>query len=111
MCCLRDAVSVGGDLYAATVSDFSGSDSLIIKNQLRTEQYDYKHLNGITSLQYHNRRNKYIFTYIILSCFSAEFCLISGRRGARIFLLPGGSGRIHQLWQGGLQVRVLYIRH
>ncbi len=57
-CCLRDAASVGGDLYAATVSDFSGSDSLIIKNQLRTEQYDYKHLNGMTSLQYHNRRNK-----------------------------------------------------
>ena len=35
-----------GDLYAATVSDFSGTDSLIIKNLLRTEQYDYKHLNG-----------------------------------------------------------------
>ena len=41
-----DNCYVGGDLYAATVSDFSGSDSLIIKNQLRTEQYDYKHLNG-----------------------------------------------------------------
>ena len=37
---------IGGDLYAATVSDFSGTDSLIIKNQLRTEQYDYAHLNG-----------------------------------------------------------------
>jgi len=36
----------GGDLYAATVADFSATDSLIIKNQLRTEQYDYKHLNA-----------------------------------------------------------------
>ena len=36
----------GRDLYAATVADFSATDSLIIKNQLRTEQYDYKHLNG-----------------------------------------------------------------
>ena len=38
-----------GDLYAATVADFSATDSLIIKNQLRTEQYDYKHLNGNAS--------------------------------------------------------------
>ena len=35
-----------GHLYAATVADFSGTDSLIIKDSLRTEQYDYKHLNG-----------------------------------------------------------------
>jgi semaphorin 6 len=35
-----------GNLYAATVADFSGTDSLIIKNQLRTEQYDYRHLNA-----------------------------------------------------------------
>lgn len=35
-----------GHLYAATVADFSGTDSLIIKDNLRTEQYDYKHLNA-----------------------------------------------------------------
>jgi len=35
-----------GNLFAATVADFSGTDSLIIKNNLRTEQYDYKHLNA-----------------------------------------------------------------
>ena len=35
-----------GNLFAATVADFSATDSLIIKNNLRTEQYDYKHLNG-----------------------------------------------------------------
>lgn len=35
-----------GHLYAATVADFSGTDSLIIKDSLRTEQYDYKHLNA-----------------------------------------------------------------
>ena len=34
------------NLFAATVADFSGTDSLIIKNNLRTEQYDYKHLNA-----------------------------------------------------------------
>ena len=38
-----------GHLYAATVADFSGTDSLIIKDSLRTEQYDYKHLNGNNS--------------------------------------------------------------
>ena len=35
-----------GQLYSGTVADFSGSDSLIIRNQLRTEQYNLKHLNG-----------------------------------------------------------------
>ncbi len=35
-----------GDLYSGTVADFSASDALIIKDQLRTEQYDFKHLNS-----------------------------------------------------------------
>lgn len=35
-----------GELYAGTVSDFSGLDPLIYKDPLRTEQYDFKHLNG-----------------------------------------------------------------
>ena len=36
----------GGSLYSATTADFSQTDSLVIKNMVRTEQYDYKHLNG-----------------------------------------------------------------
>ena len=36
----------GGQLYSGTVSDFSGSDALIFRGNLRTEQYDLKHLNG-----------------------------------------------------------------
>jgi semaphorin 6 len=36
----------GGQLYSGTVSDFSGTDALIIKEQIRTEQYNLKHLNG-----------------------------------------------------------------
>ena len=39
-------ISVGGDLYAATVADFSGSDPLIFKNPLRTKQFDQANLNG-----------------------------------------------------------------
>jgi semaphorin 6 len=35
-----------GQLYSGTVSDFSGADALIIKDQIRTEQYNLKHLNG-----------------------------------------------------------------
>ena len=35
-----------GQLYTATVSDFSGSDPLIYKEPLRTEQYDSKILNS-----------------------------------------------------------------
>ena len=37
---------LGGQLYSGTVSDFSGSDALIFRGNLRTEQYDLKHLNG-----------------------------------------------------------------
>jgi len=40
-------MSLDGELYAGTVSDFSGLDPLIYKESLRTEQYDFKHLNGI----------------------------------------------------------------
>jgi len=36
----------GGELYSGTVSDFSGSDALIIRDQIRTEQYNLKHLNS-----------------------------------------------------------------
>ena len=35
----------GGQLYSGTVADFSGSDALVIRDQLRTEQYNLKHLN------------------------------------------------------------------
>ena len=50
--------NIDGELYSGTVADFSASDSLIIKNvtsakkwedeltRLRTEQYDFKQLNG-----------------------------------------------------------------
>ena len=37
---------IGGELYSGTVSDFSGSDALIIRDQIRTEQYNLKHLNS-----------------------------------------------------------------
>ena len=41
-----------GELYTATVSDFSGTDPLIYKEPLRTVQFDSKHLNGMP-LQFH----------------------------------------------------------
>jgi len=40
------AVYSDGELYAGTVSDFSGLDPIIYKDPLRTEQYDFKHLNA-----------------------------------------------------------------
>jgi semaphorin 6 len=39
-------VVTDGELYTATVSDFSGSDPLIYKEPLRTDQFDSKHLNS-----------------------------------------------------------------
>jgi len=40
------SIFTDGELYSGTVSDFSGSDPLIIKDQIRTGQYNLKHLNG-----------------------------------------------------------------
>jgi len=40
------SIFAGGELYSGTVSDFSGTDALVIKQQIRTEQYNLKHLNG-----------------------------------------------------------------
>ena len=36
----------GGELYSGTVSDFSGSDPLILKQEIRTDRYDAKQLNS-----------------------------------------------------------------
>jgi semaphorin 6 len=35
-----------GQLYSATVADFSGTDPLIYREPLRTERSDLKQLNG-----------------------------------------------------------------
>ncbi len=35
-----------GALYSGTVADFSGSDALVIRGRVRTQQYDLMHLNG-----------------------------------------------------------------
>ena len=43
---VTNSVTSEGELYTATVSDFSGSDPLIYKEPLRTEQYDSKILNS-----------------------------------------------------------------
>ena len=62
-----------GNLFAATVADFSATDSLIIKNNLRTEQYDYKHLNGGRQLRALRRTsNQHIVKrFNIIESFSA----------------------------------------
>ena len=44
-----------GELYSATVSDFSGSDPLIYKEPLRTDQSDSKHLNCKSTTKNHHR--------------------------------------------------------
>ena len=35
-----------GELYSGTTADFSGSDALIYRTDVRTEQNDLRHLNG-----------------------------------------------------------------
>ena len=46
-CCFYAFLFVsGGELYSGTVADFSGSDALIIRDHLRTDRLELKHLNG-----------------------------------------------------------------
>ena len=54
-----------GDLYSATVADFSATDSLIIKDNLRTEQYDFKQLNCKYYISYVSFLTKSLFFFYI----------------------------------------------
>ena len=45
ICLTHRFLFADGELYAGTVADFSATDPLILKQKLRTEQYDLKHLN------------------------------------------------------------------
>lgn len=40
------AIFADGDLYVATVAQFSGADPLIYREPLRTEQFNFEHLNA-----------------------------------------------------------------
>lgn len=40
------AIYADGDLYVATVAQFSGADPLIYREPLRTEQFNFEHLNA-----------------------------------------------------------------
>ena len=96
-----------GNLYAATVADFSGTDSLIIKNNLRTEQYDYKHLNGpdfVSSLE--DEDHVYFFfreaAVEHMNCGKAIFS-----RVARVCKNDeGGSNRFRNRWTSFLKTRL-----
>jgi len=96
-----------GNLFAATVADFSGTDSLIIKNNLRTEQYDYKHLNApdfVSSLE--DRNHVYFFfreaAVEFMNCGKAIFS-----RVARVCKNDeGGSNRFRNRWTSFLKTRL-----
>ena len=51
-----------GQLYSATVADFSGGDPLIYREVQRTEQYDLKQLNQ-PSFVSAVERNGYVFVF------------------------------------------------
>jgi hypothetical protein len=63
-------VCLDGQLYSGTVSDFSGLDALIIKDQIRTEQSNLKHLNG----ELRKLRN-YLFNVLTIAVFLFEIGL------------------------------------
>ena len=83
-------------MYSGTVADFSATDSLIYRGELRTEQYDYKHLNGESPKTVSRRR---LITSLSPFC-SPGLCQRPGGRGPRVLLLPRGRRGVHQLRKG-----------
>lgn len=64
-------IRIDGNLFSATVADFSSMDPIIYKEQLQTEQYDSLSLNGkIKNLSRFSILLKNICSYImyIMSC-------------------------------------------
>lgn len=58
----RPFTPTDGQLYSATVADFSGADPLIYRETQRTEQYDLKQLNQpdfVSAIE----RNGYVFFF------------------------------------------------
>jgi len=96
-----------GHLYAATVADFSGMDALIMKDQLRTEQYDFRHLNApdfVSTLE--DRDYVYIFfretALEVMNCGKSIYS-----RVARVCKTDeGGSHKFSNRWTTFLKARV-----
>jgi len=75
--------NIDGELYSGTVADFSASDSLIIKNvtsakkwedeltRLRTEQYDFKQLNGNDNSHFINLINSFYELIMMLGYYNS----------------------------------------
>lgn len=64
-----------GQLYTATVADFSGTDPMIYRKTLRTERSDLKHLNGERLLMIFSARAPTMFIHELLSFLSLSFLL------------------------------------
>ena len=53
----RSPFFADGELYSGTTADFSGSDALIYRDNIRTEQNDLRHLNGKPHISSGSLRN------------------------------------------------------
>ncbi len=90
------AVLVGDDLYAGTVADFVGVDSIIFRTPLRTQQFDSVQLNSPDFVG--SFAHEVSFSHLELHrLLDDDFSLLS--TGFCILLLPRGRGREHQLWK------------
>ena len=96
--------SKDGELYSATVADFSASDALIIRDRLRTEQYELKHLNGRLKNRPKLAHNYLTNNFFFIPFRRAQLCELFGGRGARLLLLQGDGGGTHQLRKGATNV-------
>ncbi|TRY67923.1 hypothetical protein TCAL_15816 [Tigriopus californicus] len=101
------AIYTEDELYSGTVADFSGTDSLILKNQIRTEQYDYKQLNApdfVNSLEHGD------FVYFFFRESAVEYMncgkVIYSRVGRVCKKDVGGPRNFQNKWTSFLKARL-----
>merc|ERR1719323_1345166 len=101
------AIYADGELYSGTVSDFSGSDALIIKSQIRTGQYNLKELNGpefVSSIEDED------FVYFFFREEAVEYMNCGKAVYSRVARVckkdAGGKNILHQNWATYLKARL-----
>lgn len=74
--------TLDGNLFSATVADFSSMDPIIYKEQLQTEQYDSLSLNGNIDISLSFAHiNIYIYMYIFILILCVCCIQVSNEQG------------------------------
>ncbi|XP_054715687.1 semaphorin-1A-like [Uloborus diversus] len=101
------AIYADGDLYVATVAQFSGTDPLIYREPLRTEQFNFEHLNApsFVSSIHHEEYVYFFFRETAVEYINCGKMVYS--RVARVCTRDkGGAHKFRNRWTSFLKARL-----